>query len=104
MSSYGEVRDVFAVPFGVRVIAAARAAMRPVLNVGRAISRRHELVALGRLNDHMLRDMGIDRGDLRDAASQPLWADPTQVLVARSVERRAARLLHARAVARHSVE
>ncbi len=96
MTSYGEIRNVVAIPFGTRVAHAARDAVRPVLNLGRAIARRHELATLGQLNDHMLKDIGIDRSDLRDAASMPLWADPTQLLVSRTVERRAARLLRAR--------
>ncbi len=104
MSSYGEIRSVFAVPFGARVADAARAGLRTVTNIARAFAHRRELAALGSLNDHMLKDMGIDRSDLRDAASQPLWADPTQILVSRSVERRAAHLLRARAAARRIAE
>ncbi|WP_341987520.1 DUF1127 domain-containing protein [Azorhizobium sp. AG788] len=100
MSSYGEIRSVFAVPFGDRVADAARAGVRTVMNIGRAFAHRRELALLGSLNDHMLKDIGIDRSDLRDAASQPLWADPTQILVSRSVERRAAHLLRSRAAAR----
>lgn len=102
MSSYGEIRSVFAVPFGERVADAVRAGMRTVTNIARAFAHRSDLALLGSLNDQMLKDIGIDRSDLRDAASQPLWADPTQILAARSAERRAAHQLRSRAMARRS--
>ena len=38
----------------------------------------------------MLRDIGLTRGDLRDAIGEPLWRDPTNILVKRARERRLA--------------
>jgi hypothetical protein len=36
----------------------------------------------------MLADIGLTRGDVRDAVSEPVWRDPTALLVSRSHERR----------------
>ena len=46
---------------------------------------------LAGFDDRMLADIGLTRGDLRDAVSEPLWRDPTHVLVRRARERRWAR-------------
>lgn len=72
---------------GYRTMAAAR----------RALATRRLLQELGSLDDHMLRDIGITRADLRDAAAAPPFQDPSRLLVMRSVERRAAARLKARA-------
>ncbi len=58
---------------------------------GRAIRNRRVAASLAGLDDHMLADIGLTRSDLRDAYSEPLWHDPTDVLAARAAERRAAR-------------
>jgi hypothetical protein len=36
----------------------------------------------------MLADIGLTRSDVRDAFSEPLWRDPTDLLTARAAERR----------------
>jgi uncharacterized protein YjiS (DUF1127 family) len=51
----------------------------------------HDASALAALDDHMLADIGLTRGDLNDALSEPLWRDPTSVLMRRQDERRWAR-------------
>jgi hypothetical protein len=43
---------------------------------------------LAGLDDRMLADIGLTRGDLRDAYSEPVWNDPTAILVSRAHERR----------------
>jgi hypothetical protein len=43
---------------------------------------------LAALDDRMLADIGLTRCDLRDAYSEPLWHDPTDVLARRAAERR----------------
>jgi uncharacterized protein YjiS (DUF1127 family) len=53
---------------------------------------RGDFVLLSSLDDRMLRDIGLTRGDLNDALAEPLWRDPTAVLVRRQRERRAVRL------------
>jgi uncharacterized protein YjiS (DUF1127 family) len=53
---------------------------------------RRDARILASLDAHMLADIGLDRSDLRDAFSQPLWRDPTHLLKLRAGERRARRL------------
>ncbi len=62
-----------------------------VVDVFRAYKHRRALTQLSHLDERMLRDIGLTRGDLRDAAAEPLWRDPTTVLVRRSNERRSTR-------------
>lgn len=59
--------------------------------IARAIRNRRAANMLAGLDDHMLADIGITRSDLRDAYSEPLWHDPTDVLVDRANERRLTR-------------
>jgi uncharacterized protein YjiS (DUF1127 family) len=62
--------------------------------VGRArqfaqfFKNRRDATVLAGLDDRMLADIGLTRGDLRDAFSEPVWRDPTAVLVSRVYERR----------------
>ena len=67
-------------------------ALRAV-NFLRAVKARHELEGLVGFDDRMLADIGLTRGDLRDAIAEPLWRDPSAILVTRSRERRRARRL-----------
>ena len=55
------------------------------------VKNRRDAVALSGLDDRMLADIGLTRGDVRDAYSEPVWRDPTAILVSRSQERRAHR-------------
>lgn len=63
--------------------------------IGRVVERRQVMADLAHLDDHMLRDLGVTRADVRDAAAAPLFEDPTQLLVLRARERRAAERLAA---------
>jgi uncharacterized protein YjiS (DUF1127 family) len=54
----------------------------------RAVRNRHAAAGLAGLDDHMLADIGLTRSDLRDAYSEPLWHDPTDLLASRAAERR----------------
>jgi len=63
----------------------AVARMREVLQV---VKNRRDANALAGLDDRMLADIGLTRGDLRDAYSEPVWRDPTAILVSRAYERR----------------
>ena len=51
---------------------------------------RRIVADLARMDDRMLRDIGLDRSDLRDAAAGAFLDDPTDVLFRRAAERRAA--------------
>jgi uncharacterized protein YjiS (DUF1127 family) len=53
-----------------------------------AVKNRRDAAALARLDEHMLRDIGLTRSDLRDAYAEPLWRDPTDILAARAKDRR----------------
>lgn len=61
---------------------------RRVLGLVQAYSRRRDLQTLAGFDDRMLQDVGLTRGDLRDAIAEPLWRDPTAILVRRVRERR----------------
>jgi uncharacterized protein YjiS (DUF1127 family) len=73
---------------GQRLSAARAGVVRGVASLSRAIKNRRAATALAGLDDHMLADIGLTRSDLRDAYSEPLWHDPTDVLVGRAAERR----------------
>ena len=60
--------------------------------VVQAFKSRRDMQVLASFDDRMLADIGLTRGDLRDAVAQPLWRDPTAVLVTRVRERRSTRL------------
>jgi uncharacterized protein YjiS (DUF1127 family) len=70
------------------VLAGVVAAVR---KVGQALKNRHDATMLAQLDDRMLTDIGLTRSDLRDAYSEPLWRDPTNILASRADERRANR-------------
>ena len=56
--------------------------------IGRRVSLARTRRRLRALDDRMLADIGLTRGDLRDAYSEPVWRDPTTILVNRAQERR----------------
>jgi uncharacterized protein YjiS (DUF1127 family) len=59
-----------------------------VARIRRSLKNRSAASSLANLDDHMLADIGLTRSDLRDAYSEPLWHDPTDVLAGRAAERR----------------
>jgi uncharacterized protein YjiS (DUF1127 family) len=50
---------------------------------------RRVLRELARADDRMLKDIGLARSDLRNAAAEPLYRDPTELLAGRVRELRA---------------
>jgi len=52
------------------------------------LKNRRDAASLSGMDDRMLADIGLTRGDLRDAYSEPVWRDPTAILVSRAHERR----------------
>jgi len=52
------------------------------------LKNRRDATILAGMDEHMLADIGLTRGDVRDAFSEPPWRDPTAILVSRSHERR----------------
>ena len=59
--------------------------------VAQIVKNRRDVMTLAGLDDHMLADIGLTRGDVRDAFSEPVWSDPTAILVSRVNERRTSR-------------
>jgi uncharacterized protein YjiS (DUF1127 family) len=80
MNALTECREVehesFALPFG----GAFRWFARGVEAITRAYAGRRMLRQLARSDDRMLKDIGLDRSDLRNAAAEPLYRDPTALL------------------------
>jgi uncharacterized protein YjiS (DUF1127 family) len=82
----------FALPFG----GAFRWIARGVEGIARAHAGRRVLNQLARSDDRMLKDIGLDRSDLRNAASEPIYRDPTELLAGHVGERRPRRVLRNR--------
>jgi uncharacterized protein YjiS (DUF1127 family) len=68
---------------GRTAAALARGARRIVV----ALKHRRELALLADLDDRMLADIGLTRGDLHAARSEPLWQDPTESIAAAHPDR-----------------
>jgi uncharacterized protein YjiS (DUF1127 family) len=80
-----------AAPF-VRALAALGArAERGLKRRAKWMQNRRDAVRLADLDARMLADIGLSRGDLRDAYAEPLWRDPTDILARRAAERRVGR-------------
>ena len=74
----------------VRLASRAGAVALRLVELVRAYKNRRDIQSLAAFDDRMLRDIGLTRGDIRDAVSEPLWRDPTSILVLRARERRSA--------------
>ncbi|GLK76822.1 hypothetical protein GCM10008171_20760 [Methylopila jiangsuensis] len=74
----------------------AKDMMRTLWRAACAWRRRAGLMELAALDDRMLADLGLARGDIASATAEPLWRDPTLRLSAFAVERRAAERAHQR--------
>lgn len=51
-----------------------------LLHFARAARSRRQIVPLSQLDDHLLQDIGLQRGDILAALAQPLHRDPSHVL------------------------
>ncbi len=86
MSIYADTQTPSHFAWLVNTVAGiAVARVREVLQL---VKNRRDAAVLAGLDDRMLADIGLTRGDLRDAYSGPVWRDPTEVLVSRAHERR----------------
>ncbi|WP_407048322.1 DUF1127 domain-containing protein [Methyloraptor flagellatus] len=72
------------------VIRVATKAVNTIAAYWNAHMRRREVRELLGWNDHMLKDIGITRGDVASAYASPYPVDPTARLKIMAVERRAA--------------
>ena len=68
-----------------------RVAVQRVIAFLSAVQGRRDMHVLAGMDDRMLSDIGLTRGDVRDASNSPVWQDPTAILVARAQERRRGR-------------
>jgi uncharacterized protein YjiS (DUF1127 family) len=76
---------------GTHLFARAAVFFLGVSEILQAWQNRRAAGQLAGLDPHMLADIGLNRGDVSDALSQPLWRDPTILLAGRVHERRANR-------------
>jgi uncharacterized protein YjiS (DUF1127 family) len=74
--------------FARAVNALAGIAVERARSVLQMLKNRRDAVILAGMDEHMLADIGLTRGDVRDAFSEPVWRDPTAILVSRAHERR----------------
>src|SRR6476660_7779097 len=74
--------------FARAVNALAGIAVERVRSVVQTLKNRRDATILAGMDEHMLADIGLTRGDVRDAFSEPVWRDPTAVLTSRAHERR----------------
>lgn len=84
--------ESFALPFG----GAFRWIARGANAIARAYEGRRVLRELARGDDRMLKDIGLDRSDLRNAAAEPIYRDPTDLLAGHVNEIRPHRRAHGR--------
>jgi len=55
--------------------------------VAKILRHRRDLEFLAGLDDHMLKDIGLNRGDLRFALTEPFWRDVGAALIGHAGER-----------------
>jgi uncharacterized protein YjiS (DUF1127 family) len=89
-------------PFGRAFATVAVLVMNRIRQVAVAFRHRHDATILLRLDDRMLADIGLTRRDVREAFNEPLWNDPTVLLVNRIAPGRAGRV-KSRAVSAPSI-
>jgi uncharacterized protein YjiS (DUF1127 family) len=75
-------------PFGRLVRTIAGMLVVSTRALVQTLKNRRDAAMLTGLDDRMLADIGLTRGDVRDAYSEPVWRDPTAILVSRAHERR----------------
>jgi uncharacterized protein YjiS (DUF1127 family) len=92
MTSHAEAWKSAAEPFGRVIFAAAALVMARLRQLAIAFRHRHDAAILMHLDDRMLADIGLTRRDVREAFSEPIWRDPTDLLVDRVARRRPARV------------
>ena len=75
-------------PFGRLIFAATALVTARLHGLAVAFRHRHDATVLMRFDDRMLADIGLTRRDVREAFSEPVWRDPTDLLAKRVAGRR----------------
>ena len=88
MTTHAETWKVATEPFGRALLAFAGTVVARIRRFTATLQHRRDLAALANLDERMLADIGLTRSDLREAFSEPLWRDPTAILVNRVRGRR----------------
>src|ERR1044071_10259009 len=86
MSFYSDIQTPSQVAWLVNAVAGSVG--NGVRSLLQTIKNRRDATILAGMDEHMLADIGLTRGDVRDAFSEPVWRDPTAILVSRAHERR----------------
>ena len=80
-----------AAPLGRVFSLLAGRARRALKQLAEKVKSRRDAMRLAELDDRMLADIGLSRGDLRDAFALPPWRDPGGLLARGVAERRGSR-------------
>jgi len=83
MTTQAETCKTAAEPFGRTIAYLAGTFASRVRLVVLAFKNRRDAAVLASFDDRMLADIGLTRSDLREAFSEPLWRDPSPILVNR---------------------
>jgi uncharacterized protein YjiS (DUF1127 family) len=83
MTSHAETWKSATGPFGRAIAVVAELVMTRIHRLTVAYMHRRDAAVLASFDDRMLADIGLTRSDLRAAFSEPLWRDPTVLLVNR---------------------
>ncbi len=73
-------------PMTLLSMAAVEQFTRSLVGLAKVLKHRREIRNLEEFDDHMLRDIGLTRGDVSTALAEPLLRNPSWILV-RSMER-----------------
>ena len=92
MTTHAEPCRNAAQPFGRVMFAAVALVTARLRQLATAFRHRHDAAILMRFDDRMLADIGLTARDVREAFNEPVWRDPTELLVERVAGRRPARL------------
>lgn len=86
MSFYSDTQTPSQVAWAVNAVTGIVVAR--LRNVIETWKNRRDAAIVAGMDEHMLADIGLTRGYVRDAFSEPVWRDPSAILVSRAHERR----------------
>ena len=92
MTTNAETWKSAAEPFGRMTFVVTGLVMTRLRQLALSFRHRHDATVLLRFDDRMLADIGLTRRDVREAFSEPIWRDPTDLLAERVAGRRPNRL------------